>query len=101
MPPGALGSPGGPCGGPPGANFFVPPSPLSPLLALSWAAALWGAPPVQFTLVRMPTRANNLVPLQRGVAILGVGNMERMWGKQQAQTCARMRASRPPPAATP
>ena len=61
--PRALGGPGGyfpPIFGPFLANFFPPFFPpfsplgalfLGPLLALLRAAALWGAPPVQFTLV--------------------------------------------------
>ena len=40
-----------------------------------------------------------MFPPQRGVAILGVGNIEGMWGNQQAQTCAR--ACVLPPAARP
>ena len=39
-----------------------------------------------------------MVPPQRGVAILGVGNIEGMLGKQQAQTCAHTCV---PPAARP
>ena len=46
-----------------------------------------------------------LVPPQRGVAILGVGNIEGMLGKQQAQTCAHTcvppAAAARPPAARP
>ena len=43
----------------------------------------------------------SIIPPQRGVAILGVGNMEGMEGKEQAQTFARAcvpPAARPPPA---
>ena len=48
---GALGGPGGALGPPIFPQCFFYAVVIFPLFSLSWAAALWGAPPVHFTLV--------------------------------------------------